>query len=133
MTSPSPFDMVNGFGVVPYNHPEPDSGATVKCRMVEEGEELPTFCGVIEGYWGFSSVFKDKAGGIIADKLSATAVLMFWVMVVMVPSALVLGVLAGMREGSRLDSHYRLLRFRRQQRRNMSPVWCSSSFSPPLW
>lgn len=103
MTSPSPFDMVNGFGVVPYNHPEPDSGATVKCRMVEEGEELPTFCGVIEGYWGFSSVFKDKAGGIIADKLSATAVLMFWVMVVMVPSALVLGVLAGMREGSRLD------------------------------
>ena len=28
---------------------------------------------------------------------------MFWVMVVMVPSALILGVLSGMREGSRLD------------------------------
>ena len=33
----------------------------------------------------------------------ATGLLMFWVMLVMVPVSLVVGVLAGMREGSRLD------------------------------
>lgn len=90
-------------GVVPYDHPAPDSGAQVRCRAVAEGEEPPTFCGVLQGYWGYSSVFKDTAGGIIAKRLAATGVLMFWVMLVMVPTALFLGVLAGMREGSRTD------------------------------
>mgnify|MGYP000010817264 FL=1 len=28
---------------------------------------------------------------------------MFWVLVVMIPSALIIGIMAGMREGSRLD------------------------------
>ena len=40
---------------------------------------------------------------VVARGLSLTAKLMFWVMVVMVPGALVVGVLAGMREGSRTD------------------------------
>ncbi|NND21644.1 MAG: ABC transporter permease, partial [Silicimonas sp.] len=35
--------------------------------------------------------------------LGLTGKLMFWVMVLMVPSALLIGVLAGMREGSKLD------------------------------
>jgi peptide/nickel transport system permease protein len=48
-------------------------------------------------------VFKEGAGTIVAERLSLTGKLMFWVMVLMVPSALLLGVLAGMREGSRLD------------------------------
>ncbi len=90
-------------GVVPYDHPAPDSGATVRCRSVAEGEALPTFCGVLQGYWGHSTVFKENVGPIVGTRLSATGVLMFWVMVVMVPSALLLGVLAGMREGSRTD------------------------------
>jgi peptide/nickel transport system permease protein len=37
------------------------------------------------------------------ERLWYTAKLMFWVMLVMVPGALVFGVLAGMREGSALD------------------------------
>lgn len=90
-------------GVLPYKHPEPDSGATVRCRAAGADVDPPTFCGVLQGYWGYSTVFKETAGGIIATRLAATGVLMFWVMVVMVPTALVLGVLAGMREGSRTD------------------------------
>jgi peptide/nickel transport system permease protein len=35
--------------------------------------------------------------------LAATGILMFWVMVTMVPIALLVGILAGMREGSRTD------------------------------
>jgi peptide/nickel transport system permease protein len=35
--------------------------------------------------------------------LYATGVLMFWVMIIMVPAALLIGVVAGMREGSRTD------------------------------
>ena len=53
--------------------------------------------------FGFSSVFKEPVSDIINRRLSLTGILMFWVMVVMVPSALIIGVLAGMREGSRTD------------------------------
>ncbi len=66
-------------------------------------EETPTFCGILQGYWGFSTVFKAEAGDIVATRLGLTGKLMFWVMVLMVPSALIIGVLAGMREGSKLD------------------------------
>ena len=66
-------------------------------------EETPRFCGVLQGYFGFSTVFHQSVGGIIAERVALTGWLMLWVMVVMVPMALVVGVLAGMREGSRLD------------------------------
>ena len=66
-------------------------------------EDASTFCGVLQGEFGFSSVFKEDIGGIISRKLALTGKLMFWVMVVMVPMALIVGVLAGMREGSRTD------------------------------
>lgn len=65
--------------------------------------EAPRMCGVLQGNWGYSTVFREPAGGIIARSLGLTGILMFWVMVLMVPSALLLGVLAGMREGSRTD------------------------------
>ena len=66
-------------------------------------ETATTFCGILQGNWGFSTVFKDGVGSIVATRLALTGKLMFWVMVLMVPSALLLGVLAGMREGSRTD------------------------------
>ncbi len=66
-------------------------------------EDATKYCGLLQGYWGHSLVFKEPIGGIIAEKLGHTGLLMFWVMVVMVPAALVIGVLAGMREGSRTD------------------------------
>lgn len=67
-----------------------------------EGTEA-TFCGVLQGSWGYSSVFKDNVSSIIATRLGHTGKLMFWVLMVMVPGALIIGILAGMREGSRLD------------------------------
>lgn len=66
-------------------------------------EDTPTYCGILQGYWGFSTVFKDDAGKIISTRLALTGKLMFWVMVLMVPASLIIGVLAGMREGSKLD------------------------------
>ena len=61
------------------------------------------FSGVIQGDWGRSSVFHLPVGTVLARSLTATGWLMFWVLLVMVPTALALGVLAGMREGSRTD------------------------------
>ena len=83
-----------------------EADGTIRGRCIQPGDDpaqAPNFCGVLQGYWGFSTVFKDDAGAIIGERLGLTGKLMFWVMVVMVPSALLLGVLAGMREGSRLD------------------------------
>ena len=65
--------------------------------------EAPTFCGVLQGDFGVSTVFKEDIGGIITRRLGLTGGLMFWVMVVMVPCALVIGVIAGMNEGSKTD------------------------------
>ena len=72
----------------------------------EAGEaigERATFCGVLQGYWGQSTVFKTDVSEIVTRGLALTGKLMFWVMLVMVPGALIVGVLAGMREGSRTD------------------------------
>ena len=55
------------------------------------------------GDLGYSTRFRKPVSEVIGERLWYTAILMFWVMVVMVPSALVIGVLAGMREGSTQD------------------------------
>ncbi len=78
----------------------------MRARCQEPGqplEEAATFCGILQGDWGYSTVFKDEVGSIVATRLGLTGKLMFWVMMVMVPGALIIGVLAGMREGSRTD------------------------------
>jgi peptide/nickel transport system permease protein len=66
-------------------------------------EEWSRFCGVLQNDWGTSTVFRADVGEIVFTRLGLTGKLMFWVMVLMVPSALLVGVLAGMREGSKLD------------------------------
>ncbi|TRD21855.1 ABC transporter permease [Palleronia caenipelagi] len=93
-------------GVVPgYVIEQPDGTYRGRCFDQAEAipDDAPRFCGVVQGDWGYSSVFRDEVLGIIGLRLGLTGKLMFWVMMVMVPSALILGVLAGMREGSRLD------------------------------
>ncbi len=83
-----------------------DVGDTTVGRCIGRGvdaADAPRFCGVLEGDWGNSSVFKRPVGEILSRGLVATGWLMLWVMIVMVPCALALGVLAGMREGSRTD------------------------------
>lgn len=89
-------------GVVPGWTNEINGTQTGRCYDISK-ENPPTFCGVIQGYWGFSTVFKEPVLDIIGKRLGLTGWLMFWVMIVMVPLALVVGVLAGMREGSRTD------------------------------
>ncbi len=91
-------------GVVPGWTRE-EAGVTTG-RCIDRGQDpatAPRFCGVIQGDWGFSTVFKEEVGGIVAKRLGLTGWLMLAVMCVMVPVALLIGVLAGMREGTKLD------------------------------
>jgi len=61
------------------------------------------YCGLLQGNLGFSSVFKDEVSTIVLKRLALTGWLMLAVLSVMVPMALIIGVIAGMREGSRTD------------------------------
>ena len=60
-------------------------------------------CGVLQGDFGYSTVSANEVSAVIGPRLALTGKLMFWAFLIMVPSALAIGVLAGMREGSRLD------------------------------
>ncbi|SEN09931.1 peptide/nickel transport system permease protein [Pseudorhodobacter antarcticus] len=91
-------------GVMPGWTVSGAEGVTGRCiDSATPAEAAPRFCGIIQGDWGQSSVFKRPVSEILGRALGATGWLMLWVMIVMVPSALALGVLAGMREGSRTD------------------------------
>jgi peptide/nickel transport system permease protein len=63
----------------------------------------PYYGGILQGDFGCSTKFKTKVSHKLFPALGATGLLMFWVMAVMVPVSLLIGVLAGMREGSRTD------------------------------
>lgn len=92
-------------GVVPGWTRTADDGVMTG-RCIANGvtaDMAPRYCGVLQGEWGQSSVFKQPVSEILSRSLGATAWLMAWVMIVMVPSALILGVASGMREGSRTD------------------------------
>ena len=81
-----------------------DGAVTGRCiNPRNKDTEPPRFCGILQGNFGFSTVFKEPVEVIVDRRLSLTGKLMFWVMIVMVPMALVIGVMAGMREGSRTD------------------------------
>lgn len=66
-------------------------------------EVAPTYCGILQGDWGFSTFFKRPVAESLGAKLAATGWLMLSVMLVMVPTSLLMGVLSGMREGTRTD------------------------------
>jgi peptide/nickel transport system permease protein len=63
----------------------------------------PRYCGILQGDWGFSTFAKEPVLAFLGEKLAATGWLMLAVMLVMVPASLIIGVLSGMREGSRTD------------------------------
>lgn len=91
-------------GVVPGWTREEDGVTTGRC--IPRGADpatAPRYCGILQGQWGYSTVFKAPVVTMLGRSLGHTAWLMLAVMLVMVPSALALGVLSGMREGSRLD------------------------------
>jgi peptide/nickel transport system permease protein len=68
--------------------------------LVRYGEWIT---GTVQGDMGWSRVFRKPVSEVVGERLGHTGILMFWVMIVMVPSALAIGILAGMREGSKLD------------------------------
>ncbi len=92
-------------GVVPsYRYVGADGNERGRC--IKPGMDpaiAPNYCGVLQGDFGFSSVFKVDVSTIINKRLGLTGWLMLFVMIVMIPMALLIGVLAGMREGSKLD------------------------------
>ena len=55
------------------------------------------------GDLGYSTRFRKPVNEVLPKRLVYTGELAFWVMLVMIPSALLIGVLAGMREGSSTD------------------------------
>lgn len=92
-------------GIVPgWRNEDEDGKVTGRCvRPNVAIEDTPSYCGVLQGQFGRSTVFKDEVGTIVGKRLGLTGILMFWAFIVMVPMALVVGVLAGMREGSKTD------------------------------
>ena len=93
-------------GVAPgWTRTDPDTGkVTGRCiRPGTDPNDPDTFCGLLQGYWGESTVFKVGVGGLLLKKLGITGWLMLWVMIVMVGVGLFLGIMAGMREGSKTD------------------------------
>jgi peptide/nickel transport system permease protein len=83
-------------------------------RDVDTGEPKPrfsfcdeppvaTYSGILQGNLGCSTMFRQPIHERLIPALQATGILMFWVMATMVPSALVIGILAGMREGTNTD------------------------------
>jgi peptide/nickel transport system permease protein len=92
-------------GVMPgWVTEKPDGKTFGRCFSASTPEiDRPTRCGILQGDWGFSTVFKEPVGGTVLTRLALTGKLMLCVLLLMVPSALLVGVLAGMREGSKLD------------------------------
>lgn len=92
-------------GVAPAWETVKEDGTVLRqCRDGDKPEaERARFCGVLQGDMGYSLVFKKPISELVPKHLGYTGKLMLWVMIVMVPMALIVGVLAGMREGSAMD------------------------------
>jgi peptide/nickel transport system permease protein len=78
--------------------------------LVDKGLDAPfyeryvTWIGdVFKGDFGHSFEKSTDIGPLLADRLINTGILAFWVFALMIPLSLVLGVLAGMKEGSAQD------------------------------
>ena len=68
--------------------------------LVQYGEWLGN---AITGDFGYSTHFRKPVNEVIWPKLGHTGILMFWVFLLTIPIALTIGVLAGMREGTKTD------------------------------
>lgn len=82
---------------------DPATGAAVPRFTYCNEPAEPYYGGILQGDFGCSTKFKTAVSNKLFPALGATGILMFWVMVTMVPIALLIGILAGMREGSRTD------------------------------
>ena len=91
-------------GVVKQHpHIDPATGKAAQRFPFCNDPTEPVYAGVLEGDFGCSTKFRTKVAKKLFPALGATGILMFWVLAVMVPISLLIGILAGMREGSRTD------------------------------
>ncbi|ESY85962.1 peptide ABC transporter permease [Mesorhizobium sp. LNHC220B00] len=65
--------------------------------------ETRQFSGVLQGDFGCSTKFRTAVSAKIVPALIATSKLMFWALATIVPVSLLMGILAGMREGTPTD------------------------------
>ncbi|WP_208348400.1 ABC transporter permease [Pseudaestuariivita rosea] len=102
---PMPLRYGQWLGVVPgWTTTAEDGTVSGYCNPAGTApEDAVRYCGIIQGDWGYSRSSREEVLDVLVRRLEATGVLMFWVLVVMIPSALIIGILAGMREGSRTD------------------------------
>jgi len=84
--------------------------ADVQSWLEKEGYKRPLYVqytewlgNSLQGDLGHSTLFRKPVNSIIFEKLSHTGILMFWVLITMIPSALIIGIVSGMREGSKTD------------------------------
>lgn len=106
-------------GVVPgYVITGTDGETRARCaRKGTPVADAPSYCGILQGDWGFSTVSKENVGGIlfgytrtvgdrqekVHGRLQLTGFLMMWAMIITIPISLLIGILAGMKEGSKGD------------------------------
>jgi peptide/nickel transport system permease protein len=57
----------------------------------------------VTGDFGYSTHFRKPVNEVVWPKLGHTGILMFWVLLITIPISLVIGVISGMREGSKTD------------------------------
>lgn len=92
-------------GVAPSYRSVSEDGK-VRSRCILPGSkdtEVSDYCGVLQGHWGFSTQFKEPVGDVLWRWLGITGYLMMWALIVTIPIALTIGILAGMKEGSGTD------------------------------
>lgn len=82
---------------------DPATGEAVPRFSYCDEPAEPHYAGILQGDFGCSTKFKTTVAAKLFPALGATGKLMFWVMITMVPISLLVGILAGMREGSRTD------------------------------
>ena len=82
---------------------DPETGKTIPRFSYCNEPAEPYYGGILQGNFGCSTKFKTTVASKLFPALAATGKLMFWVMVTMVPISLLIGILAGMREGTRTD------------------------------
>lgn len=90
--------------------------ADYQAWLAKKGLDIPfyeRFIGwvgnILTGDFGWSFEKNTNVGPLLGAALKNTGVLAFWVFALMVPISLILGVLAGMREGSALDRSISIL------------------------
>lgn len=95
---------LGGFGVQALTEQEYQDWLTAKGLNVPFYERYADWVvDVFRGDFGFSFEKNTEVGPLLAERLIATGILGFWVFALMIPIALITGVVAGMKEGSFQD------------------------------